>query len=94
MPWGRRKGTNLVLRGPHGAGVFRDEVEALRQQELEIAIKRLSYGADPGETLERLSHNLTRKFSHAPSQALRKADESGNASLISAMRTLFNLQRK
>jgi len=73
---------------------FRDEVEALRQQELEIAIKRLSYGADPGETLERLSHNLTRKFSHAPSQALRKADESGNASLISAMRTLFNLQRK
>ncbi len=73
---------------------FRNEVELLRKQEFTIARRKLAAGADPTETLERLSRNLTSKFSHAPSLALRKADESGNAYLISAMQALFDLKNQ
>jgi glutamyl-tRNA reductase len=73
---------------------FRREIEEIRKRELDRAIKRLQSGTNPEDVLERLSRNLTGKFSHLPSKALRKADESGNAQLIGAMRTLFNLENE
>ncbi|HLT01547.1 MAG TPA: glutamyl-tRNA reductase [Geminicoccaceae bacterium] len=70
---------------------FRQGVDAIREHELQAARRRLAAGADPGEVIERLAWNLGRKFSHAPSQALRRADETGNAQMIQAMRALFGL---
>ncbi len=70
---------------------LRQQVDDIRDRELEIARRRLASGADPAETLERLARALGNKFSHAPSHALRKADESGNAQLIAVTRALFDL---
>ena len=47
---------------------------------------------DPEQVLEHFSRNLSRKFSHAPSQALRQASQDCNASLISSTRRLFKLK--
>ncbi len=73
---------------------FRHEVDEIRARELDIALKRLKGGAAPEDVIERLAWNLTRKFSHAPSKALRKADESGNAQMIQAIRSLFGLENQ
>ncbi len=71
---------------------FRHEIDAMRNRELEQAMKRLQSGADPAQVMERLAWNLCRKFSHAPSHALREADETGNRQMIAAMRSLFGLK--
>ncbi|HIA77608.1 MAG TPA: hypothetical protein EYO05_05395, partial [Gammaproteobacteria bacterium] len=48
-------------------------------------------GEDPGQVLEAFARTLSRKFAHAPSQALKQADEDGNGTLIDAARKLFKL---
>lgn len=71
---------------------FRSGIDRLRDQELEAALRRLRSGMDPEQVMERLAWNMSRKFTHAPSQALRKADEAGNAQMIAAMQALFDLK--
>ena len=71
---------------------LRDQVEMLREAELADAKRRLANGEDPEQVLEHFSRNLSRKFSHAPSQALRQGSQDGNASLISSTRRLFKLK--
>lgn len=73
---------------------FRQQVDQMRDAELERARRRLRAGEDPEQVLERLAWNLGRKFTHQPSQALRKADEAGNAQVNTAMRALFGLRRR
>ena len=71
---------------------LRDQVETLREAELADAKRRLANGENPEQVLEHFSRNLSRKFSHAPSQALKQASQEGNASLISSTRRLFKLK--
>ena len=71
---------------------LRNQVETLREAELADAKRRLANGEDPEQVLEHFSRNLSRKFSHAPSQALKQAGQEGNASLISSTRRLFKLK--
>ncbi|MFT5110862.1 MAG: glutamyl-tRNA reductase [Parasphingorhabdus sp.] len=71
---------------------FRQQLDTLRESELEQALKRLESGAEPRQILEHLSRSLTNKFSHQPSQVLRAADESGNAHLIAALHKLFEIK--
>ncbi|GJL81108.1 MAG: glutamyl-tRNA reductase [marine bacterium B5-7] len=73
---------------------FRQHIDDMREAELQRALKKLEAGADPGETLKRFARDLGHKFAHGPSHMLRKADESGNAHLISATRALFDLKDK
>ena len=70
---------------------FRDSVESMRRRELEAAARLLRAGADPHETLERLSRNLSNKFCHAPSRALGRADANGDPGLAASLNTLFDL---
>lgn len=56
---------------------YRQQVEVLREQELERALATLRKGGDPAEVLERLSRNLTNKLLHAPSVAMKKAAAEG-----------------
>ena len=71
---------------------LRNQVETLREAELADAKRRLANGENPEQVLEHFSRNLSRKFSHAPSQALKQAGQEGNASLISSTRRLFKLK--
>jgi len=70
---------------------LRDKIEALSETELEDAQRRLANGENPQQVLEHFARNLSRKFAHGPSQALKQAGQEGNASLISTARRLFKL---
>ena len=66
---------------------LRDSTERMRQHEMEHALKRLASGEDPAKVLDQLSHRLSNKFLHAPTQALNQAGDE-HAALA---RLLFNL---
>ncbi|MEK6550327.1 MAG: glutamyl-tRNA reductase [Pseudomonadota bacterium] len=73
---------------------LRDSAEAMCELELERARARLKRGEDPQEVLEHLAHALTNKFTHAPSDALLKADHEADRVLLEAARRLFNLDER
>ena len=69
---------------------LRDSAERARRREMEHALKLLAKGEDPARVLEQLSHRLTNKLMHAPTQNLSQAE--GDRSELQAMVTrLFNL---
>lgn len=70
---------------------LRETTEALRDAEVRRARRRLARGDDPQEVLEQLARALTNKFTHAPTDALKRADHDGNDALLEAARRLFNL---
>ena len=63
--------------------VLRDGTERVRRHEMEHALKLLARGDDPAAVLDQLSHRLTNKFLHAPTQALQQIE--GNRSEVQAM---------
>lgn len=52
---------------------FRDQAELIRKAEVERAFRALARGRDPREILESLSHGLTNKFLHGPTNVLHTA---------------------
>lgn len=70
---------------------LRDTAETSRQQELEHALKALARGDDPGAVLEALSHGLTNKLLHGPTQALNQAAGLDRAELVRTIARLYNL---
>ncbi len=62
---------------------LRDGTERVRRHEMEHALKLLARGDDPAAVLDQLSHRLTNKFLHAPTQALQQIE--GNRSEVQAM---------
>lgn len=70
---------------------LRDSADAAREAEVRRARQRLARGEDPAKVVEQLARALTNKFTHAPSDALRRADRDGNDRLRDAARRLFNL---
>lgn len=85
--WLQTRETVPVIRS------LRDAAERTRRHEMEHALKLLAKGDDPAGVLEQLSHRLTNKFLHAPTQALNLAD--GDRSDLQALATrLFNLHRE
>jgi glutamyl-tRNA reductase len=64
MQWMRlREGAPLIR-------ALREEADVTRREELERALKALQRGEDPASVMESLSHSLTNKLMHAPTQAL------------------------
>ena len=70
---------------------LRDSTQTLSDQELARAAKALESGKPADEVLAQLSRNLTNKFLHAPTVALRSAAEQGDLSLIEATNRLFSI---
>ena len=70
---------------------LRDTAQGLSEQELGRAIKALETGRPADEVLAQLSRNLTNKFLHAPTVALRGAAEQGDLSLLEATHRLFSI---
>lgn len=67
--------------------------EALRQAELERAMKQLQSGEDPGLVLERLSKVLTQKYLHAPMHLLNQSQGDQREQLLSLVPQLFPSSR-
>ena len=84
LQWLQTRETVPVIRS------LRDAAERTRRHEMEHALKLLSKGEDPASVLDQLSHRLTNKFLHSPTQALNQADGDRNALQALATR-LFRL---
>ena len=85
--WLQTRETVPVIRS------LRDTAERARRHEMEHALKLLAKGDDPASVLDQLSHRLTNKFLHAPTQALNQAESDRNDLQMAVMR-LFNLHRE
>lgn len=72
---------------------LRASIDALREEQLEKALKQLAHGGDAAEILRHLAHNLSNKILHTPTIALRKASADGRLDVLAATRELFNLSK-
>lgn len=72
---------------------YRQQVEQLREQELQRALTTIRNGGDATEALERLSRNLTNKLLHAPSVALKKAAADGHMDKLGWAAELLGVNR-
>ena len=74
---------------------FRSEMDALRERELDHALRRLStLTPEQRSAVEQFSRSLMNKFLHAPTVRLRAAatnDSAGGLGIVAAMRYLFAL---
>jgi glutamyl-tRNA reductase len=70
---------------------YRQAVEAARDAELSKALKALQTGQNAEETLQQLARNLTNKFLHKPSAALKQASSQGNYQFLNDFQTLLDL---
>jgi len=70
---------------------FREQADALRQLELEKALRALDNGKPPAEVLEALSRGLINKLIHAPSVQMKLSSAEGRDDLVQAARELFAL---
>jgi glutamyl-tRNA reductase len=66
MHWMHERETVPLIRQ------LREQADELRRQELDRALKALARGEDPKAVLDALSHGLTNKLLHGPTQALKK----------------------
>jgi glutamyl-tRNA reductase len=70
---------------------LRDQAERMRRHELERAARMLAKGDDPAKVLEQLSHSLTNKFLHAPTQALNSVQTGERDALVVALNRLYEI---
>lgn len=70
---------------------LRESIDAVSEAELQRARRRLANGDDPNEVMAQLARSLANKFTHGPSDILRRASYDGNSELLEAARRLFNL---
>ncbi|MDS4014840.1 MAG: glutamyl-tRNA reductase [Candidatus Accumulibacter sp.] len=84
LRWLATRGSVPLIRA------LRDTCERARRHELEHAMKLVARGEPPLRVLEQLSHRLTNKFLHAPTQALSQAAD-GQDELQALVSRLFHL---
>jgi glutamyl-tRNA reductase len=68
---------------------YRNELETLRDQEIQKALSMLSQGECPAETLQLFAHNLLNKIMHKPTVNLRKAASNEKHELLIAAKELW-----
>ncbi len=71
---------------------FRDHANSIRDNEVAKAMQMLSNGASAEKVLQKLAHNMTNKFTHAPSTQMRQAGFDGRDELLNAAHLLFQLK--
>ena len=88
MEWIQARETVPTIRA------LRDHAERQRRQEMERALKQLARGEDPEKVMDYLSHALTNKLMHGPTQALSNAEQSEREELESWLRRLYRLHQE
>ncbi len=71
---------------------FRQNMDALREAELEKCLRLLKNGNHPEEVLSQLARNLSNKYMHVPTAQLKRAGTEGRDDIVRAMRVLFELE--
>ena len=70
---------------------LRDSAERMRRHEVEHALKMIHRGDDPAAVLEALSHGLTNKLVHPPTQALNQAEGDERAEVAQLLSRIYRL---
>jgi glutamyl-tRNA reductase len=70
---------------------FRGHAEAIRDDSVRWAQRRLAAGEPPEEVLNRLANTLTNRLIHSPTVKLRQAGSEGHPELADAVQVLFGL---
>jgi glutamyl-tRNA reductase len=71
---------------------LREQGEETRQHEIDRALRMLARGEDPRQVLEALSHGLTNKLLHAPTQALHEADAEERLRVREVLSRIYRLR--
>lgn len=71
---------------------FRGEVEAVRDAELDKALRSLASGGDPETLLRSMARSLTNKFLHHPTVQVRKATAEGRVEVTDWLRELHGME--
>jgi glutamyl-tRNA reductase len=71
---------------------LRERAEEARRDELERARRLLARGEDPARVLEALSHGLTNKLLHPPTQALNETSAEEREALAQTLARLFRIR--
>jgi glutamyl-tRNA reductase len=85
LHWMAARETVPVIRN------LRDAGERMRRHEIEHALKLLARGDAPEQVLEALSHGLTNKLLHAPTQALNQAEGDERADIADLITRIYRL---
>ncbi len=70
---------------------YREQVEQLRDDEINKALHALHTGTAAEEVLNQLAHALTKKLMHHPSIQLRQARNHGQTEFLHVAKQLFNI---
>ena len=70
---------------------FRDKADAIREKELERALKALKKGESAEAVVSSLARSLTQKLVHSPSVQMKKASAAGRDELLALTAELFEL---
>lgn len=71
---------------------YREGVDAVREEELQKALRQLRRGQDPEEVLALVTRALANKLTHAPTAQLRRAGFEGRDELLRAARELLDIK--
>jgi glutamyl-tRNA reductase len=71
---------------------FRQKHEAIKQSELEKALKRIEKGDSPDDVLTNLANQLTNKMMHQPSVQMKQAKADGRDDILQLIDDLFDLK--
>ena len=71
--------------------MLREQAERARAHEVELALKHLARGDDPAQVLDALSHGLTNKLMHPPTQALNATNALERTELSAAISRIYRL---
>jgi len=72
---------------------YREQVQSTQSVLLEKSRKQLRAGQDPEVVLEQLAHSMANKLMHTPTKRMRQAAEQGNNELLTAAKSLFDLDK-
>lgn len=86
--WMEARGAVPVIRE------LRASAEQMRQAELERALKMLARGDDPQAVLQALSHSLTNKLMHPPTQALTDTSTDDAARVHALISRIYALRER
>ena len=70
---------------------FREKADAIRDQELQRALRALEKGESAEAVLTSLARAITQKFIHSPSVQMKKASAEGRNELLELTQELFDL---
>lgn len=70
---------------------YREQVETLRAQEIEKAMRALGAGEEPEDVLQTMARALTNKLMHQPSVQLRQASYHGHVEVLEVAKRILGI---